>query len=147
MNLNDPKDRSSLNRDQIEAGFLKALQEKRGEELARGVTVIGPHRDEIRFLANKIDLGTYGSRGQIRTTLLTLKLAEVAWMKHKTGQWPVLLLDEVLAELDESRRADLLAQVSGIEQALATTTDLSLFAESFVEKAEIWKVKAGQVSK
>lgn len=145
--INDPKDRSSLTREEIEQGFLLALQEKRGEELARGVTVIGPHRDEIRFLSNKIDLGTYGSRGQIRTTLLTLKLAEVAWMKQKTGHWPVLLLDEVLAELDETRRTDLLEQVSGIEQALATTTDLNLFAEDFVRSAEVWNVKAGKVSK
>lgn len=145
--INDPKDRSALSREEIEQGFLAALQEKRGEELARGVTVIGPHRDEIRFLSNKIDLGTYGSRGQIRTTLLTLKLAEVAWMKQKTGHWPVLLLDEVLAELDEARRADLLEQVLGIEQALATTTDLNLFAEDFVQGAAIWNVRAGKVAK
>lgn len=147
MSINDAKDRSAFSREEIEAGFLKALQERRGEELARGVTVIGPHRDEIRFLSNRIDLGSYGSRGQIRTTMLTLKLAEVAWMKQKTGHWPVLLLDEVLAELDEARRADLLEQVAGVEQALATTTDLNLFAEGFVRKADVWKVKQGQVGK
>ena len=88
--------------------FLEKLEQLRGEEIARGVTTIGPHRDEIRFFANGIDLGDYGSRGQIRTTLLSLKLAEVEWMKDRTGEWPVILLDEVMAELDLQRRADLL---------------------------------------
>ncbi len=68
--------------------------------------IIGPHRDELRFLANQTDLGGYGSRGQIRTALLSLKLAEVVWMKARTWQWPVILLDEVMTELDLQRRAD-----------------------------------------
>ena len=68
-------------------------------------------------------------------------------MKQKTGHWPVLLLDEVLAELDEARREDLLAQVAGVEQALATTTDLNLFEEEFVANADVWKVKQGKVGK
>lgn len=143
--LNDPRNRASFSIEEIQQGFLKALHEKRAEELARGATLLGPHRDEIRFLSNQIDLGAYGSRGQVRTTLLTLKLAEVAWMKQKTGQWPVLLLDEVLAELDETRRLDLLQRVSGVEQSLATTTDLGLFSEEFVARAVVWSVKAGQV--
>jgi DNA replication and repair protein RecF len=98
------------------------LQKLHREEIARGVTTIGPHRDELRFLGNSVDLGTYGSRGQIRTTLLTIKLAEVQWMKRKTGHWPVLLLDEVLAELDNQRRADLLQRISSCEQGLMSTT-------------------------
>jgi DNA replication and repair protein RecF len=119
----------------------------RGEEIGRGVTTLGPHRDELRFLANGVDLGDYGSRGQVRTALLALKLAEVDWMKARTGQWPVLLLDEVLAELDIQRRLDLLTVLEKTEQALLTTTDLKLFDPAFVEMAEIWQVEAGKVSK
>ena len=145
--IDDPKDRTSFSIEAIESGLLAALRERRAEELARGVTVIGPHRDDLLFLSNRIDLGSYGSRGQVRTAMLSLKLAEVAWMKGKTGHWPVLLLDEVLAELDESRREDLLERIAGIEQTLATTTDLSLFADSFVEKAEVWRVKNGQIGR
>jgi len=145
--IDDPKDRTGLNVEEIETGFLAALQERRAEELARGVTVIGPHRDDLRFLSNRIDLGSYGSRGQVRTAMLSLKLAEVAWMKGKTGHWPVLLLDEVLAELDESRREDLLERVSGIEQTLATTTDLGLFAEEFVEQSQVWQIQNGQITR
>ncbi len=68
-------------------------------------------------------------------------------MKARTGQWPVLLLDEVLAELDTQRRLDLLAYLEKIEQAVLTTTDLKLFTPEFVGKAELWQVEAGKVSK
>ena len=140
-------DRSRLELDEIRDGFRARLRELRNEEIARGVTTIGPHRDEMRFLATDIDLGNYGSRGQVRTTLLALKLAEVNWMKERTGEWPVILLDEVMAELDLQRRADLLKYVGESEQVLFTTTDLNLFAPDFVGKAEVWRVESGRVEK
>ena len=140
-------DRSSLKLNEIQDSFRERLRELRSEEIARGVTTTGPHRDELRFLANDIDLGHYGSRGQIRTSLLALKLAEVNWMKERTGEWPVILLDEVMAELDLQRRADLLKYVGESEQVLFTTTDLNLFASDFVEKAEVWRVEGGKVEK
>jgi DNA replication and repair protein RecF len=140
-------DRSRLELDEIRDGFRARLRDLRSEEIARGVTTIGPHRDELRFLANDIDLGNYGSRGQVRTTLLSLKLAEVNWMKDRTGEWPVILLDEVMAELDLLRRADLLKYVGESEQVLFTTTDLNLFPSDFVQKAEVWRVEDGRVEK
>jgi len=140
-------DRSRLELNEIRDGFLVRLRELRSEEIARGVTTIGPHRDELRFLANDIDLGNYGSRGQVRTTLLSLKLAEVNWMKDRTGEWPVILLDEVMAELDLLRRADLLKYVGESEQVLFTTTDLNLFPSDFVQKADVWHVENGKVEK
>ncbi|HEY5731365.1 MAG TPA: DNA replication/repair protein RecF [Anaerolineales bacterium] len=145
LKIDTAVDRSGLSLDDIQNGFRERLRELRLEEIARGVTTIGPHRDELRFLANDIDLGNYGSRGQIRTALLSLKLAEVNWMKERTGEWPVILLDEVMAELDVQRRADLLKYVGESEQVLFTTTDLNLFAPEFVEKAEVWKVAGGRV--
>ena len=138
-------DRSRFSVEDIQQGFMKQLQVVRREEIARGVTTIGPHRDELRFTANGIDLGEYGSRGQIRTTLLALKLAEVDWMKGKTGHWPVLLLDETLAELDLNRRADLLRALETCEQGLLTTTDLDMFTPDFVQQSTVWNVRAGQV--
>ncbi len=147
LKLDTVIDRSHLELDEIQEGFSVRLKELRGEEIARGVTTVGPHRDELRFLANNIDLGDYGSRGQVRTALLALKLAEVNWMKDRTGEWPVILLDEVMAELDIQRRADLLKYVGASEQVLFTTTDLNLFASNFVEQAEVWKVNEGKVEK
>ncbi|HEY9077674.1 MAG TPA: DNA replication/repair protein RecF [Anaerolineaceae bacterium] len=138
-------DRSAIHPDQIRAGFARRLAELRSEEIARGVTTIGPHRDELRFFGNGTDLGDFGSRGQIRTTLLSLKLAEVAWIKEKTGQLPVLLLDETLVELDQQRRQDLLGYLENYEQSLLTTTDLKLFSPLFVQKSAVWHIANGRV--
>lgn len=143
--LDTAVNRSGLTLEQIRDGFLEALARLRGEEIMRGVTTIGPHRDEMRFLANGVDLGRYGSRGQVRTAMLSMKLAEVAWMKARTGEWPVLLLDEVLAELDTERRADLLARLSGSEQVWLTTTDMHLFLPEFTAAATCWQVRQGRI--
>jgi DNA replication and repair protein RecF len=146
LKMDTPVDRSGLELEDIRVGFVERLERLRREEIARGMTTIGPHRDELRFLANSIDLGNYGSRGQIRTALLALKMAEVNWMKERTGEWPVILLDEVMAELDLERRADLLAYLGESEQVLFTTTDLGLFGSDFAEKADIWNVANGAVT-
>ena len=146
LKMDTPVDRSGLELEEIQAGFVEKLARLRREEIARGMTTIGPHRDELRFLANGIDLGDYGSRGQIRTALLALKMAEVDWMKERTGEWPVILLDEVMAELDLERRADLLTYLGQREQVLFTTTDLNLFTPEFVQNAEVWDVHAGTVN-
>ena len=145
LRLTTPVQRNGISEDEIRQGFTAALKQNRSEEIHRGVTTLGPHRDELRFLVGGIDLGDYGSRGQIRTALLALKLAEIEWMKSRTGQCPVLLLDEVLAELDIQHRADLLAYLEKIEQAMLTTTDLNLFPPGFTEQAKIWQVESGKV--
>jgi DNA replication and repair protein RecF len=147
MKLTTDVDRLALTADEIRTGFVLRLGQLRSEEIARGMTVVGPHRDELRFLGNGIDLGDYGSRGQVRTTLLALKLAEVTWMKERTGEWPVMLLDEVMAELDLQRRADLLQYVENAEQVFFTATDVHMFAQEFVEKAEVWRVEGGTIRK
>ncbi len=143
--LDAPIDRSRIPVEQIREGFREKLVKMHSEEIARGLTVTGPHRDELRFLSNGIDLGTYGSRGQVRTTMLALKMAEVGWMKEKTSHWPVLLLDEVLAELDTQRRLDLLARLEESQQVLMTTTDLDLFTPEFVQTGKVWCIQGGRL--
>ena len=125
--------------------FLRQLKDQQKEELRRGITTIGPHRDELRFLANNIDLGIYGSRGQIRTAVMALKLAEVYWLQAQTGETPVLLLDETLAELDQQRRQDLLGVLEQNSQSILTTTDLRLFASAFIEKCRVWCIHDGKI--
>ena len=134
------------------AAFRQALLARRSYAVARGVTLTGPHRDEMRFVAgspaqgtHEVDLGTYGSRGQQRTAVLALKLAQLGWMRERTGETPVLLLDEVLAELDANRRRYLLAQVDHVEQAMLTATDPEMFSPAFRERAELWEVRGGIV--
>jgi DNA replication and repair protein RecF len=143
--LDVPIHRGSIGQAEVQAGLAARLRATRSEEISRGMTLTGPHRDEVRFLAGGVDLGTYGSRGQARTAVLALKLAEVEWMQAKTGAWPILLLDEVLAELDLSRRQELLARLGAAEQCLMTTTDLALFPEEFRARATVWRVEAGRI--
>ena len=126
--------------------YRTELKRQRRQEFDRGVTLVGPHRDEVRFLVNdRIDLGRFGSRGQQRTAVVALKLAEVDWMRQRTGEWPILLLDEVLAELDAERRDFLLAQVNGVEQAIITSTDPTFFDAEFLAEMTLFKVEAGRV--
>jgi DNA replication and repair protein RecF len=145
LSIDSPVDRSGLTLKELEDGYRDKIIVRRAEDVPRGTTSLGPHRDELRFLSNGIDLGNFGSRGQLRTTLLALKLAEVNWLKEKNGDWPVLLLDEVLAELDDTRRQDLLDRLADTEQALLTTTDLSLFSEEFRKSAGLWKIRQGEL--
>jgi DNA replication and repair protein RecF len=144
--LEDPFDRSGLGIEDIEEGFREKLLQQQKEEISRGVTTHGPHRDDLRFISNGIDLGNFGSRGQLRTALTAIKLAEVAWLKEKNGHWPVLLLDEVLAELDDPRRQDLLDRLAKTEQSLLTTTDLNLFSDKFRKTAGRWEIRNGQLA-
>jgi len=146
LQIKTPVDRSSFSQQEIRDGFQKQLAAQRNEEIRRGVTIIGPHRDELRLTANGMDLGDFGSRGQVRTALLAIKLAEVDWMQKKTGEFPLLLLDETLAELDPSRREDLLASLNGYEQAILTATDLSHFPAEFIGQCEQWIVTAGNIA-
>ena len=125
--------------------FRRALQDVRREEIARGVTVIGPHRDDLTLLVNGIDMTTYGSRGQQRTVALALKLAEVGLMHHQAGEMPVLLLDDVLSELDRHRSEFLLGRVSQAEQVLITTTDLKYYAHDFLATVTLWQVAGGVI--
>lgn len=138
-------DRSGIPKEEIESGLVSALKKLQREEIARGLTTIGPHRDELRFLSNQIDLGEFGSRGQGRTALLAMKLAEVNWLHQQTGDWPVLLLDETMSELDVQRRADLLAALAECDQAILTSTDLSMFDPEFVATHPVWRVSGGMV--
>lgn len=130
----------SLDAHYIENAFHEALRAARGRELARGVSLIGPHRDDLLFFTNDINIGHYGSRGQQRTVALSLKLAEAGFLLDRTGETPVLLLDDVLSELDKERRRHLLEAISGYQQVLITTTDLDRFPAEFlnhVRKLEV----------
>lgn len=143
--LDDPVDRGGLTMDEIQQGFAQRLVVQRSVDIARGVTTLGPHRDELRFLENGIDLGIYGSRGQVRTAMLAVKIAEMTWMGEKTNHSPVLLLDEALAELDPTRREDLLNRITSGGQTLLTTTDLDLFTAGFIGNATLWEVQDGRI--
>jgi DNA replication and repair protein RecF len=81
----------------------------------------GPHRDDVSFSINRMDVRQYGSQGQKRTVVLSLKLAVLEWMKEMTGEYPVLLLDDVTSELDEKRQRDLLAYLKPVQTIITAT--------------------------
>ncbi len=145
IGLDPARPPADLDRADLEAAFRKALADRRREEIARGATLTGPHRDDLRFLANAVDLGDYGSRGQQRTAVLSLKLAEADWLRQRIGEEPVLLLDEVLAELDPNRRRCLLDHISDSHQTIVTTTDVARFDAAFVKQATLLRVAHGVV--
>jgi DNA replication and repair protein RecF len=130
---------------EIARQYGQRLAQMRHEEIARGMTLSGPQRDELRLLVNGRDLGLFGSRGQARTAVMALKLAELYWMRDTLGEWPILLLDEVVAELDSDRRAYLLSRISGVSQALLTTTEPDIFTEEFLRQAARWQIRQGQI--
>ena len=98
------------------------------------MTRFGPHRDDLAFFVNGTDLRAFGSQGQQRTGVLSLKLAELAFFKEETGEYPILLLDDVMSELDRDRREKLLSFIRGEKmQALITATDEAYFPSGSFE--------------
>ena len=108
-------------------------------------TKLGPHRDNWQLLINSRPLSDYGSRGQQRSAMLGLKLAEIEWMEQQTGDKPTLLLDEVVAELDQHRRALLLSAITEAHQAVVTATDPTMFTPPFLQTATLFMVANGRV--
>lgn len=102
--------------------FLKKLEQSLERDLEKGITMTGPHRDDFDVLLNGRSLRKYGSQGQTRTAVLKIKLSECEIIKEKTGEEPVLLLDDVLSELDENRRRYFTQNISG-RQVIITCTD------------------------
>lgn len=123
--------------------FTARLRAQRWRELEAGTTLHGPHRDDFRLLVNGRDLRLYGSRGQQRSGALALKLAEVRAMTRRSGEPPVLLLDDVMSELDAGRRRFLVGALDGIRQAILTTTDWEDFTPDFRRRARNLVVRDG----
>src|SRR5262249_44893749 len=126
--------------------YRQQLRDARRREIHQGVCTLGPHRDDLEFLVNGVNMLHFGSRGQQRTVALASKLAELSYMRQVTGEEPILLLDDVFSELDLQRRAYLLRQVLSHEQVLMTTTDFSGFPEEILEKARKVQVVSGTVT-
>jgi DNA replication and repair protein RecF len=137
-----PQDAESIRR-----AFLHVLHTTRHQEIPRGMTLAGPHRDDLRFFDGQVDLHLYGSRGQQRTAILALKLAQVDWMVQSTGEKPILLLDDVMSELDIERRRYVCHQLAQVEQAIVTTTDLNALTPDLLEQATLYRVSQGRLER
>ncbi|RKD31367.1 DNA replication/repair protein RecF [Thermohalobacter berrensis] len=116
----------NLDKNEIVKVFRRQLKNLLERDIEKGTTTIGPHRDDIKVLINGIDSRAFGSQGQQRTAALSLKLAEVELIKEEVGEYPVLLLDDVLSELDLNRRKDLISTFKDIQTIITTTDDIEL---------------------
>jgi DNA replication and repair protein RecF len=125
--------------------YREQLREARRKEIYQGVCLLGPHRDDLEFLVNGVNMLTYGSRGQQRTVALSAKLAELAYMRSMTGEEPILLLDDVFSELDALRREYLLRQILQHDQVLITATDFTNFPEEILARAHRYRVVNGEI--
>jgi len=130
---------------EIKLRFHKTLHRFLGKEISQGMTLFGPHRDNLQFYVNESDVSRYGSRGQQRTTALSLKLAEVKYIHTQVGDTPILLLDDVLSELDQVRCQHLLQFILPFQQVLITTTDLDRFEPSLLSQSTQLKIRQGSI--
>lgn len=130
---------------QMENYILTKLKEQKNREYERGVTLVGPHRDDLQFYVNGYDIQTYGSQGQQRTTALSLKLAEIELIKQAVGEAPILLLDDVLSELDDYRQSHLLNTIHGDVQTFVTTTSVDGIDHDTIREAKMFHVKQSSV--
>jgi DNA replication and repair protein RecF len=119
-------------------GILEILERTQDDDIRRGVTSIGPHHDDLIIKADGVDIRAFGSQGQKRTAALSLNLAEVEFLRHETGEAPVLLLDDVLSELDARRQAALLGYIDSCQTILTCT---SLEGLEKLEDMHIYKVR------
>jgi DNA replication and repair protein RecF len=126
---------------------LNQLSKLKEKELARGTTLLGPHRDDLGFSINGANVQQYGSQGQQRTTALSLKLAEIQLIYEEIGEYPILLLDDVLSELDASRQTHLLDAIKDKVQTFVTTTGVEGIHHHTLEGASIYRVDSGVATK
>jgi len=125
--------------------LAQAVHNSLAEDLRRGSTTVGPHHDDIRVLLEGQEARAYGSQGQQRTAVVSLKLAEAALMARRTGERPVLLLDDVLSELDGERRGALLRQVASAGQVIITSVEAGPFPPELMANSMVWTVTEGRI--
>ena len=125
--------------------FNQKLEERKLEEIIRAQSLVGPHRDDVSFLINDIEAKKFASQGQQRTIVLSLKLAELELIKEKINDTPILLLDDVLAELDNVRQNYLLNAIGSQTQTIITSVDTLHFDDEYLKDVEIFKISEGMV--
>ncbi|MEO0539374.1 MAG: DNA replication/repair protein RecF [Cyanobacteria bacterium P01_A01_bin.105] len=132
--------------DQMQQAFFDKIKTKAVAEFYQRTTLVGPHRDDIEFTINETPARQYGSQGQQRTLVLALKLAELQLIETVVGEPPLLLLDDVLAELDLNRQNQLLDTIQERFQTLITTTHLGSFDAQWLQSSQVLQVSGGHIS-
>ncbi len=135
------------NNEYILENFKQKLEEKKPEEIIRAQSVIGAHRDDVSFYINNNDAKKYASQGQQRTVVLALKLAELELIKEKINTNAILLLDDVLAELDDLRQNFLLDAIGRETQTIITSVDTLHFKDEYLKDVEIFEIRNNSITR
>ncbi|CCQ51592.1 DNA replication/repair protein RecF [Crocosphaera watsonii] len=130
---------------EVQQAFLDKIEQRRMAEQQLATSVVGPHRDDVELKINHTPAKSYGSQGQQRTLVLAIKLAELQLIEDVIGEPPLLLLDDVLAELDPNRQNQLLEVIQGRFQTIITTTYLHSFDTQWLKSSQIMKVEGGKL--
>lgn len=141
LNIKDTDDEAFT-----EENLTNVIMRKSFDDIMRGSTKIGPQHDDLEFYINDLDAKMFASQGQQRSIVLSLKLAEINYLKNKTGTYPVLLLDDVLSELDKNRQLKLLDAINENVQTFITTPSISDIKEDLLKKAKVFKIESGNIS-
>ena len=136
-----------LTPEQMKEIYINQFKKNQTREADQATTLIGPHRDDLIFYLNEIPVQTYGSQGQQRSTVLSLKLAEIELMKLSTGEYPLLLLDDVLSELDDDRQTHLIKAIENKVQTFITTTSLDGIKQQFINEPVVIPIEKGTILK
>lgn len=140
-----PEEQLDQSVEELYQQFQTLYEKQQIREVEQGTTLIGPHRDDVQFLVNDKDVQAFGSQGQQRTTALSVKLAEIDLMKAQTGEYPILLLDDVLSELDDLRQTHLLKTFQNKVQTFLTTTSLENVKKEIIATPRVFTVTNGVV--
>lgn len=132
---------------QMKEIYINQFKKNQTREANQATTLIGPHRDDLIFYLNEVPVQTYGSQGQQRSTVLSLKLAEIELMKLSTGEYPLLLLDDVLSELDDDRQTHLIKAIENKVQTFITTTSLDGIKQQFINEPVVIPIEKGTILK
>lgn len=131
----------------VEETFRSELQRKKKQDILRGTTSVGPHRDDLEVRIDGRAVDTYGSQGQQRTASLSMKLAEIELIRSEVGEYPVLLLDDVLSELDSMRQMHLVESMGERVQTFITTTTTYGLEQFMQEQAHVYRVQSGAITR
>ena len=136
-----------INSNNVKQKMLDKFKEKKDIEIKLASTIYGPHRDDLEFYLNNVNLKFYGSQGQQRIAVLALKLSEIEIFKKYKESTPILLLDDIFSEIDRGKRDNLLKYINKDIQTIITTTEVDIIDDKFIKNAKLFQIDDGKIKK
>jgi len=132
-------------KEEMISNYREKLEKYLSKEILYKISLIGPHRDDFIFVLGDKNIALYGSQGQLRSVILSLKLSEIELFKNDEDDEPILLLDDIFSELDNEKKNNLIKYINDNIQTIITTTDINMIDNDLVEKASVFKIEDGKL--